>query len=839
MKRAGLATYREKRDFAVTKEPRGAVSRGREARLSYVIQRHHARRLHFDFRLELDGVLKSWAVPKGPSLSPREKRLAVEVEDHPLDYGGFEGAIPHGEYGGGYVLVWDHGTWTPAGDPHDGLKRGRLELTLDGERLHGAFVLVRIRGRGGERRQNWLLIKKRDRFARDDAEDDPGGDAITRAPPVPSIDAFTPELATLARALPAGGPWGYEIKLDGYRALVAVDRERQRERAATIASRSGGDWSERFAKIGAAAAALPVENAVFDGEVCAVDAEGRTRFQELQHALSAGRMDDLVYFVFDLLFIDGFDVRDRPLAVRKAMLASILDGAAGTGAPLAYVKHIEGAEQAQAVFVEACRRGIEGIVAKRLDQPHRPGRTLDWIKVKCESRQEVVIVGYTKPGGARPGLGALLLGVNDGPRAGSTGPRPVYRPPGGRLRYAGKVGAGFSARVLVDLARKLGKMTVPKPRVDGAPRVRDVTWVEPSLVCEVAFTEWTRDGSLRHPRFVGLREDKRAGDVVVERPAPIDAAKRDAAKPRPTITAKRDAAVGADARGAATRVAGVAISHATRVIDPATGTTKIDLARYYEAVAPRMVPFVARRPLALVRCPDGIGGECFFQKKRTRGMPETIRAETAGGHEVLYVEDAAGLVALVQFGAVEMHGWGARLPDPEKPDWIAMDLDPDEALPFARVADAALEVRAVFQSLGLQSFVKTTGGKGLHVVAPIVPEHGWATVKAVAQSISVGLATRDPSRFTSTMGKQNRAGKIYVDYLRNGEGATAVLPYSARRRPGLPVAAPIAWRDVHAIDPRELTTKTVPPMLRRRRDPWADFFDVKQRLPRARRRAAG
>ncbi len=767
MKAGSLRDYHEKRDFEHTAEPRGGVEKKRTAKsLSFVVQRHHASHLHYDFRLELDGVLKSWAVPKGPSLVPGETRLAVEVEDHPLDYGTFEGSIPKGEYGGGWVLVWDHGTWVPEGDPHEGLRRGNLKLTLHGDRLEGGFVLVRLRGKPGETKHNWLLLKHRDAGAKT-KRDLAQITEVAEAESPPSLDDFSPQLATLRKELPMGAELGYELKLDGYRALAKLDEKLvgKLHEKLEIRSRNQQRWTDRFPEIAAALKKLDVENAVFDGEICAIDDQGRTSFQALQDALSHGHTKNLVYFIFDLLFVDGFDLRDRPLAVRKAILESILED---VKLPLSFVRHLEGAKEAKAVLAEGCRRGLEGIVVKRLDRPHHAGRTPEWVKVKCKNEQEFVIVGYTKPKGQRGGLGALLLGARDG----------------GKLRYVGKVGTGFSQETRASLTKILKNKVIDVPSVTEPPRMRDVVWVEPDVVCKVAYGEKTRDGMLRHPSFVGLRE--------------------------------------------------VAITHPERVVDEVSGVTKDELARHHERVADRMLPHATKRPLALVRCPEGVGGKSFFQKKKAPGMSAAIHASRAAGHDVLYVDDVEGLVSLVQFGALELHAWGSRLPTTTKPDVMVIDLDPDEALPFSKVIQAAKDVREIFVSLGLESFVKTTGGKGLHVVAPFAPEHSWNAVKSLAHSIAMHLQKSDPTRFTATMSKSARHGKIFVDYLRNGEGATAILPYATRNRPGLPVATPISWRELEDVDPRVFTVKTVAKRIAgRKRDPWASFFTVDQHLPSA------
>jgi bifunctional non-homologous end joining protein LigD len=779
-RRGSLAQYHQKRRFEATPEPRGTV-KGNGAGKSFVVQRHDARRLHYDFRLELDGVLKSWAIPKGPSLVAGDKRLAVQTEDHPLEYGGFEGAIPEGEYGAGHVLIWDRGVWIPRGDPHQGLERGRLSFTLEGDKLHGGFSLVRMSGRREGGKDQWLLLKSKDEHAAGAREPE-----ITRGQPPPQ--ELAPMLATLAQALPAGAGWIFEPKLDGYRAIGVVEGGRAR-----LYSRTGQDWTRRYSAITAAIAELPIESVVLDGEICALDDEDRPSFQRMQRATE----DDarLVYFLFDLPFVDGFDLRDRPLHVRKAILESITRGVTE---PLSYVAHLEGKEGAE-LFELACKNGLEGVIAKRKDGRYLGKRSREWIKVKCHQRQELAIAGFTAPKGSRTGVGALLLG---------------YREPDGTLRYAGKVGTGFSHQMLTELHRKLAPLEVDRAKVEGAPRIRAATWVEPKLVAEVAFSEWTEDGSLRHPTFLGLREDKTSAEVTRERPI---AAPRSSRSSRPA-----DEAV----------VAGVRISNPDRVIDRPSGLTKLGLARYIEAVSERMLPLIYRRPLALLRCPEGDQAACFFQKQRMPGMPAAILASEIDGHGVLYVEDLRGLISLVQFGTIEDHAWGCRMPLVTKPDWLVFDLDPDTALPFEVVVEAALSLRKLLGKLGLETFVKTTGGKGLHVVAPVEPKREYEQVKDFTHAVARLMVEAEPDLYVAVMSKRRRKNKIFVDYLRNGSGATAIAPYSARARPGAPVACPVSWRDLRRVDPRELDVYTVPKLLAgKRKDPWEPLLKVAQTLP--------
>lgn len=830
-KEGTLERYNEMRDFDVTDEPSGEVKHTKSGH-EFVVQKHDATALHYDFRLELDGVMLSWAVPKGPSLNPQDKRLAMQTEDHPLDYRNFEGTIPEGQYGGGPVIVWDRGTWTPEGDPHAGLKRGRLDFTLHGEKLHGRYVLVRTRSQG--KRAAWLLIKRTDEHtARVDLtktrpesvltgrtiEDIIAGvPALTprakkgkkaKSPkrkhgaPLPAFGSVSPELATLVDDVPKSGDWIYEIKYDGYRTLGWLDNGKVQ-----LASRKGLDWTSKYPSIERALSRVRAKTAIFDGEVAYVLEDGRTSFQKLQNTLggkSAKEHGRLVYFIFDLLFYDGVDLRDIPLRERKEKLRTIL---AGEDAPL---KLSDDVTDGSAFFREACKLDLEGIIGKRADLPYRSGRSKDWIKVKCQKRQEMVIVGFTPPHGRRTGIGALLLGVHE--------------KKGGALRYAGKVGTGFSNDTLIDLSKKLGKLETDEPPVVDAPRMKAAAWVEPKLVAEVRFSEWTSDGSLRHPAFQGLRLDKTPAEVVkeVEKPTPK------LAKPR---------------------VGDVAVSHGERVIDAESGLTKLDLVSYANAVAETMLPYVAKRPLMLLRCPGGTQGgavfrqsdrrqgrknvACFVQKHSGQGVSsKNLGSKVLDGEEALFVTEAEQLVVLAQNNAIEIHGWGSTLPKWDRPDWIVLDLDPDEDLPFSRVVDAAFEVRAALKTLSLESWVKTTGGKGLHVVIPIARRYDWDQVKGASQKIAELMSEAAPDRYVANMGKKHRIGKIFIDYLRNGQGATAVLPYSARARPNLPVALPVSWKELRTIDPHDFTIATVPALLEKRRaDPWADLLETHQTLPR-------
>lgn len=820
-----LETYRQRRDFARTPEPKGR--RGPKRGSSFVVQKHAARRLHYDLRLEMEGVLKSWAVTRGPSLVAGEKRLAVHVEDHPLDYGGFEGTIPKGEYGGGAVIVWDRGTWTPVGDPARGYAKGHLEFELAGGKLTGRWHLVRMQGRADERRENWLLIKADDAAARapgapDILEErpesvltgrtieavgdgDPGGAAKParparrrKAPPPepeadlpdpaalkgarkePLPDFVPPMLATLAAAAPAGPRWLHEIKFDGYRLQARIEGG-----AVRLLTRAGLDWTARFGPaIPAGLAALPLAAALLDGEVVVETAAGASDFAALQADLSAGHSGRFVFYAFDLLHLDGYDLRPLPLEARKAALEPLVAEAAPA---IRYSSHFD--ESGALVLRHACRLSLEGIVSKLRDAPYRAGRGKAWIKSKCSARQEFVIGGYVPSTTARAAVGSLVLGVHEG----------------GALRHVGRVGTGFTAAVAEELFQRLERIRTPEPPFDAplaAGQARQVRYVAPELVAEVEFRAWTADGQLRHSAFRGLREDKPAADVTRETPAPAKA---------PPPQRRR-----------------VRLTHPDRVYWPGAGVTKEGLADYYTEVWGRIAPFVTGRALALLRAPAGIQGQTFFQKNAWKGAHAKVallRDPKDPGQPLIGIQDLDGLIALVQAAALEIHPWGASAADWERPDQIVMDLDPGEGVAWERVIEAAQEVRERLEAAGLAGFVKTSGGKGLHVVAPLKPHADWAAVKAFTKGLAQAMAADSPARYVATIAKAKRKGKILIDYLRNQRGATAVAPYSTRARPGAPVSAPLGWDELGpAIGPAYFTLDTLPVRLAAlRADPWEGF----------------
>lgn len=811
----GLQDYRRKRNFRKTPEPSGSA-RARSGDL-YLVQKHDASSLHYDLRLQVGDVLASWAVPKGPSLDPADKRLAVHVEDHPLEYAEFEGVIPEGEYGGGTVLLWDRGTWEPHDDdPERAIKKGKLTFTLRGKRLKGDWTLTRMR-RAGETADNWLLIKHDDRSARKDAKPDSdrvrsvvsgrtmrqiardqAGDAppkrnrkvskakrssrkqttvaldpapLDGARPAPMPRAVTPQLCTLVDRTPRGEDWVHEIKLDGYRMLIHKSGDRVR-----LMTRAGKDWTAKFPPIARAIARVPIHDAVIDGEVVIMDEDGRTSFQRLQNAVKSGDFDDLAFCAFDLPYAEGHDLTRCRLLDRKALLRSMLEET--DDGVLRFSDHIEGA--GADVYTHACRLQLEGVISKKADAPYTQARSRSWMKVKCTKRQEFVIIGWTAPSGSRKHLGSLLLAAHDAQ---------------GRLAYTGRVGTGFTQASLRDLRARLDPIDRESCPADIPPspdESRGARWVSPKLIAEVEFTEWTDDRRLRHPSFKGLREDKPPAEIRVERPQKA---------PRST-SVRRSPRARADADHAL--VAGVRITHPDRVVYPDQGVTKLELAQHYERIAEHMLPFIAGRPLSTVRCPAGRTGQCFFQKhlRETFGDPvKSIRVrESSGTAEYIAVDSAAGLVALVQFGVLEVHVWGSTEEHVEQPDTLTFDLDPDSSVPFDRVKDGALRVREALERAGLRTYLKTTGGKGLHVVAPIRPEHRWSEVKAFCADVARSLVAADPGAFIATASKARRKGKVFIDYLRNARGATAIAPYSTRARPGAPIATPLRWDELARLD---------------------------------------
>jgi bifunctional non-homologous end joining protein LigD len=849
MAEAKLKTYRAKRDFAKTEEPSGKRKIAASSRLRFVIQKHAATRLHYDLRLELGGVFKSWAVTRGPSLDPADKRLAVEVEDHPLDYGDFEGTIPKGEYGGGTVLMWDHGYWAPEPgfDPVRALKKGELKFVVDGERLKGGFVLVRLRRRERDKRDNWLLIKHRDVYARagggDVTEEDssvssgrqmddiavgkgrkpkpfmlrraenadavrhsnreassralrPNKPVVTRGESgarLIRLPAFiAPQLCRLEERPPSAAGWGHEVKFDGYRMQLRVEKHDP-----ALRTRKGLDWTEKFEAVATAGARLP--DCIIDGELVALDEAGAPSFAALQAAISDGKTDNLIFFAFDLLCIGREDLRSLPLSDRKARLEHLLEGAA---APIRYTAHLETA--GDAVLKAACKILLEGVVSKRLDAPYQSGRSDTWVKSKCRGGQEVVIGGWTETNGR---FRSLLAGVHRH----------------GRLVYVGKIGTGYGQSVVAELVPRLKRVAASSsPFAAGDPprSGSSVKWAKPSLVAEIEFAGWTGDGHIRQASFKGLRADKPADEVTLETPKSETAA-------HPRL-----------ARNGAVHVLQVAISHPEKALWPKAGktpaVTKLALAEYFEAVGEWMLPHIKGRPCSIVRMPDGIEGETFFQRHASKGSSNLFTFTTVFGDKQAYlqIDRIEGLVAAAQIAAIELHPWNCQPGLPETPGRLVFDLDPAPGVAFERVIEGAREIRARLAEVGLESFCKTTGGKGLHVVTPfkLSKNHDlkWPEAKGFAQELCRQMAADSPEKYLTTMAKKDRVGRIFLDYLRNDRTATAVAPLSPRGRPGALVSMPIHWSKVRrGLDPGFYTLLAAPAVFRKTK-PWADYCEAER-----------
>ena len=804
-----LAAYRDKRRFDRTPEPDAELAEGTDR--SFVIQKHWASHLHYDFRLELEGTMKSWAVPKGPSLDPQVKRMAVQVEDHPVAYNSFEGEIPAKQYGAGKVIIWDSGTWEPVGDPGAGYRNGNLKFRLAGHKLQGKWALIRMQGKG-EKQPPWLLIKEKDGFVRKAGEYDvlealpdsviaePVRSAAKQisppaeSPVVTTADrmhtrskqlavpagsvacalpaTLTPQLATLVEALPADATaWRYEIKFDGYRLLARIEGNRVK-----LFTRNGKDWSAKMPELVRALRALNFESAWLDGEIVVLDAAGLPDFQSLQAAFDGAASQAIVYYLFDLPFHAGRDLRRMPLHERQRLLGQALQGKLSDPIRLS-----EGFDQAAGdLLASACKLGLEGVIGKRLSSPYSGRRSADWIKVKCQQRQEFVVVGYTPAAGARTGFGALLLGVHDAD---------------GVLRFAGKVGTGFDDRALHQIGLQLARLAATKPAITAPSGTeRNVRWVEPTLVAEVSFAAWTSGGRLRHAVFRALRNDKPAAEIVRERSAAVIEARPAISTTSASVTLKPSATAMTDR---------LRITHPAKVIDVSTGLTKRDLADHYAKVGLLMMPHLVNRPVALVRAPEGIGGSLFFQKhadqKAMHGIVLLDPTLDPGHAPLLAVGEPVGLLSAAQMNVIEFHTWNGRTEDLTLPDRMAFDLDPGEGVDWPVVQESAVLLNALLKQLGLYAFLKTSGGKGLHLVVPLVREYDWATVKAFSQAVVAHLARTLPQRFVARSGPANRIGKVYVDYLRNGFGATTVSAWSARARPGLGVSVPIRWDELARV----------------------------------------
>jgi bifunctional non-homologous end joining protein LigD len=829
----GLERYWAKRDFSKTAEPRGVAAKPGK-KLSFVIQKHAATRLHYDFRLELDGVLLSWAVPKGPSFDPKQKRMAIHVEDHPVSYGGFQGSIPKGQYGAGTVILWDRGTWEPVGDPREGMRQGKLVFRLHSEKLAGLWELVRI-AKPGDRQDPWILFKKRDEWARpldeydviralpDSVIDRPLGSVETRDARLSSATRedpastepmalagavkaklpvkLSPQLATLTKGSPPAGEWIYEIKFDGYRIMARIEKGEVR-----LITRGGHDWTDKMLPLAEEIGSLGLDSGWLDGEAVVIDEDGRTSFNALQNAFDSSRTSAISYFVFDVPFLGGYDLRATPLHARKQLLRQLMEGKETDR--LRYSDEFPA--DAQSVVAAACQLKLEGVIAKRRDAPYTSSRSESWLKLKCSERQEFVVVGFTNRAGAPHEVGGLLLGYHED----------------GTLRYGGSVGTGWDHATGAELHKQLSKIEVTKPSVDPqtvkpgkwSKRVPGTErWVKPQVVVEVSFAEWTPDGHARHPSFQGVRKDKPASAITRERAAPV----RKGATP------------------ALATKASVRVSNPGRAIDPTTGLTKLDLVRYYESVAEWMLPHLKGRPVSLVRGPTGITGQLFFQKHDDKlsipGMKELDPSLWAGHAALLEVPNVQAMANAAQMNVIEFHTWNSTAKNIDKPDRMIFDLDPGDGVKWPALQEAAVLTRALLSELGLDSWLKTSGGKGLHVVVPLRAQHDYDTVKRFSQAVVQHLARVIPTRFVAKSGPANRVGKIFVDYLRNGHGATTAAAFSARARPGLGVSVPVAWDELPGLrGGNHWTIATVRDRLSFQKvDPWHDYWKRKQNLTAA------
>lgn len=837
-----LNEYNKKRDFEATPEPSGAKKKTIRKKtvdhaLQFCIQKHDASRLHYDFRLELEGTLKSWAVPKGPSLDPKVKRLAMEVEDHPLEYATFEGHIPKGHYGAGDVIVWDRGVWRCVGDPLESYKKGKLKFELEGEKLSGLWNLVRTHQEG--KQKPWFLIKHQDSDAKPEAEYDVvkelpdsvlsdrtlipkqrGGKVskpseadkhpeprrraksgqLIGAKPAPLPDLIKPQLATLVET-PPSGDWRYEVKFDGYRMMARIDNG-----TVKLFTRNGHDWTSKLPRLAKELAELGLQTAWLDGEIIAADEEGVPSFQELQNAFESGKSTAIVYYVFDMPYLNGVDLRDVPVEDRRSALSKVLENCSG-----GVVRFSDDfSEEASDLFASACQMKMEGLIGKRAGSTYISRRSDDWIKLKCKHRQEFVVVGYSEPRGARSSFGALLLGLHD--------------KDSGELRYAGKVGTGFTDKTLRTILAQLKPLETDKPTVVNPPKGADakgVHWLQPDLLAEIAYAEITKDGSVRHSVFHGLRNDKPAKEITEEIAKPaaqVEAAKQPKPNPKPR-------------NGAAKPSSGkIRITHPDRVIDASSNSTKMQLAEYYVSIANWILPTLQDRPIALVRAPEGIAGELFFQKNVERLPIPGI--ETVEGDTVMLINNAEALVGAVQMGAIEFHSWNAMAPDLEHPDRFILDLDPDPSLPWKSMVEATTLTLTILDELGLKSFIKTSGGKGIHVVVPLTPKDEWGAVKAFSQAIVKYMAKLIPDRFSAVSGPKNRVGKIFIDYLRNSKGATTINAYAARTREGLPVSVPLFKEEVHDIKGGNVWNihNLHERLGEMGEDPWKGFAETKQTI---------
>jgi bifunctional non-homologous end joining protein LigD len=814
-----LEDYNRKRNFERTGEPEGEIGKPEE-QLKFVVQHHIARRDHFDFRLEWDGTLLSWAVPKGPSYNTRDKRLAVQVEDHPLEYRNFEGSIPKGEYGGGVVMLWDEGTWEPQTDVNEGLRAGSLKFILKGRRLKGKWALIRMKPKAEEAQDNWLLLKEKDDYSKTDngisefttsvrtgrtMEEIEKGESekITHNP----FEEADVQLAKLVGTVPEGEGWLYEVKYDGYRILTFLEGN-----GARLQTRNGNDYTGRFQEVANSLINLAAGRAmVLDGEMVVTDSEGRTDFQALQNYMRDSKGKNLTYIIFDLLALDGADLRGRSLTERKETLETLTKDSPKN---LHFSQHVKG--NGKESFAAACQANLEGIVGKKSGSVYSGTRNGDWIKLKCDKRQEFVIGGYTLSDKKTSGVSSLLLGV--------------YKED--ELVYAGRAGTGLSVRSAKELEKEFEKLKRETPPFKQAPEERSnekITWLEPQLVAEIKFAQWTEENLLRQASFKGLRVDKEPKDIKREDVNGTQPDDKPNEKQPPAVELEKSMG----ANGDHIMIEGITITSPDKVIFEDPIITKADVVRYYVKVSERMMPYVGCRILSIVRCPKGICASCFFRKHPgtdNKGIV-TIPVMTNSGEkeDYFYIENAAGLLFEAQMGTIEFHTWGSRIDELEKPDIMVFDLDPDEGMNLEQVRQGVKDVKSILDQLSLTSYLKTSGGKGYHVVVPFKPSVDWDTFHDFARNTAEVMSQKWPDRYTSNVRKEKRKNKIFIDWIRNGRGATSIAPYSIRARKGAPVSMPITWKELDTVVPDGVKMEDALVRIGGN-DPWSDFFEIEQRL---------
>ena len=805
-----LNAYNQKRDFDKTLEPEGLIEEEDQG-LRFVVQHHMARREHYDFRLEWGGVLLSWAVPKGPSYNTKDKRLAVEVEPHPLEYRHFEGNIPKGEYGGGVVMLWDEGSWEPLVDMEQGLRDGSLKFVLKGRRLKGKWALVRMKPKEGEKKDNWLLLKEKDQYAQDDdgisefttsirtgrtiAEIEQNAEKQLAANP---FDHAEVQLAKMVSAIPEGEDWLFELKYDGYRIMAFVEGN-----SAKLLTRNGHDYTHRFGDV--AASLIDWANGramVLDGEMVVTDPQGKTDFQALQSYLKNPKGKSPTYIIFDLLALDGQDLRGQPLIERKQRLEGLMQTAPPN---LYYSRHVQA--RGKESFASACQAGMEGIIGKRAGSVYSGSRNGDWVKLKCDKRQEFVIGGYTQSAKRARGISSLLLGVYEGER----------------LVYVGRAGTGLNDANVKELTAKAQPLIRPEPPFEPAPKAKadeTITWLEPKLVAEIKFAEWTKENQLRQASYKGLRVDK--DPTTITREAAEDREAPPAVEEKPVEENQNQLVI-----------EGVKITNPDKVLFDTPPITKEEVVRYYTEVSKRMLPYVSRRVLSIVRCPKGVSQACFFKKHPGPGSKGVVTVPVTNSEgeteDYFYIDSLQGLVSEAQMGTLEFHTWGSRVDALEQPDMLVFDLDPDEGMDLATIRQGVRDVQSILAELSLTSYLKTSGGKGYHVVVPLVPSVSWDAFYDFARRVAEVMEQKWPDRYTSNVRKASRKGKIFIDWIRNGRGATSVAPYSLRARAGGKVSMPITWAELDSVAPDGVDMGEALKRIQQP-DPWQGFFETSQRL---------